>query len=121
MIISPSYTWVLHLTKIRKAKEKVCIELKGGENARVELPVSLEDRRAGAGPADPEVELGVAHDPGVGVGEGEVAHVRPVVLRQRVWVRRWAFSGVEILNYLVIAYISRFARIQSPGQAPSQR
>ena len=102
MVVASSYAWVLHLAEVGKAKKKVCVKLKGGEDAGIEISVSFHERDARARTTYPEVELSVAHYSGVGVREREVTYIGPVMFRQCVWVWCLAFSRIEILNDLKI-------------------
>ena len=70
--------------------------MQGGQHAGVVLVVLLV-RPAPHAP-DPEMELRVAHDAGVGVGEGEVADVGPVLLRQLVLAI--VGDGVDVIDDL---------------------
>lgn len=82
LVVASSYAWVLHLAEVGKAKKKVCVKLERGEDAGIEIPVSLHQWDSRARATYPEVELSVSHYSGVGVREGEVTDVGSVMLRQ---------------------------------------
>ena len=91
LVVAAADAGILHLAEVGEPKQKVVVHLQGGQTLGVVDSVVQAQRvggEAGPRPPDAEVELDIAHDAGVGVGEGEVADVGLVLLGEGVRVGR---------------------------------